>query len=286
MATKHVAPEKLDQVKKFVELMIKYPIIGAVDMENLPTRQLQNMRASLRGNVELLVGKRRLMKLAIEKAKDKRKDIDQLIPHLKGMPGLLFTNENPFTLYKKLKKSKSSAPAKGGQTAPKDIIIKAGVTPFAPGPVIGELGAIGLKVGVEGGKVAVKEDKVVVKEGEIIKPAVASILTRLGIEPMEIGLNVVAVYQDGTIFQKSVLDVDEDAYVRNITQAAQWAFNLAVEAAYPTQETTIYLIQKAFKESKALAVSRNILEKEVVGEILAKAHQEMQSVKSVANIQD
>ncbi len=286
MTTKHVAQEKLDQVKKFADLILKYPIIGAVDMENLPTKQLQNMRASLRGNVELFVGKRRLIKLAIETVKDKKKGIEQLVSQLKGMPGLLFTNENPFTLYKKLKKSKSPAPAKPGQTAPKDIIIKAGATPFAPGPVIGELSAIGLKVGVEGGKVAVKEDKVVVKEGEVIKANVASILTRLGIEPMEIGLNVVAVYQEGTIFQKSVLDVDEDAYIKNITQAAQWAFNLAVDAGYPTQETTIYLIQKAFMESKALALSRNILEKEVVGEILAKAHREMQSITSVANIQD
>jgi large subunit ribosomal protein L10 len=42
-------------------------------------------------------------------------------------------------LYKILQKSKSSAPAKAGQTAPNDIYVKAGKTSFAPGPIIGEL---------------------------------------------------------------------------------------------------------------------------------------------------
>src|SRR3989338_947309 len=226
MTKKKVAPKKLEDVKKYVNLIEKYSIIGAVNMENLPAKQLQTMRANLRGTVEIVVGKRRLLTLALEKTKDKKNGVEQLIGNLKGMPGLIFTNENPFTLYKKLKKSKSSAPARAGQVAPKDVVVKAGPTPFAPGPIIGELGAVGLKAGVEGGKVAIKQDAVVVKEGQVFSQSVAQLLTRLGIEPMEIGLNLVAAYERGTIFTKSILDVNEDEYVNNITKAAQWAFNL------------------------------------------------------------
>jgi len=65
------------------------------------------------------------------------------------MPALLFTKENPFKLYNKLQKSKSSAPAKAGQTAPSEIVVPKGPTPFAPGPIIGELGALGIKTAVE-----------------------------------------------------------------------------------------------------------------------------------------
>ena len=39
--------------------------------------------------------------------------------------------------------------------------------------------------------IAVKEDKVVVKEGDEIPANVAGMLTRLGIEPMEVGLHIV-----------------------------------------------------------------------------------------------
>src|SRR3989338_1052307 len=113
------------------------------------------------------------------------------------MPALLLKKENPFSLYKILKKSKSSASAKAGQIAPRDLIVPAGPTPFTPGPVISELAAVGIKAGVEGGKVAVKVDSMIAKKGETIKPAVASMLTRLSILPMEIGLNLTAVYENG-----------------------------------------------------------------------------------------
>ena len=44
-----------------------------------------------------------------------------------------------------LEKSKSNAPAKPGQTAPSDLVLPAGETPFTPGPMIGELGQLGIK---------------------------------------------------------------------------------------------------------------------------------------------
>src|SRR3989338_2085586 len=113
------------------------------------------------------------------------------------MPALLLKKENPFSLYKILKKSKSSASAKAGQIAPRDIIVPAGPTPFTPGPVISEFAALGIKAGVEGGKVAVKQDTTACKEGKPINAPLASMLARLGIEPMEIGLNLVAVFENG-----------------------------------------------------------------------------------------
>jgi large subunit ribosomal protein L10 len=230
--------------------------------------------------------KRRLMKIAIESVKDSKPGIEKLIPYLKGMPALIFTKDNPFTLYKKLDKSKSTAPAKAGQQAPNDIVVRAGPTPFAPGPIIGELGAFKIKSGIEDGKVVIKADSIVAKEGDVINAALAGILSRLGIEPMEIGLNITATYEDGMIFTKDVLAIDEKEYTDNMTRCATWAFNLAMEAGYLTEETTKALIVKAYNDSKALAISQSILADGVVDHILAKAHGEMMSLKTTANIQD
>ncbi len=152
--TAHVSDEKKGTVKEFASLIRQYPIVAAVNMENLPAKQLQNMRAMLRAKgVVLLMTKRRLLNLAIAEAKKDKPGIEAILPHLKGMPALLFAKDNPFSLYKTLQKNKSSAPARAGQVAPKDIIVPAGATPFAPGPVIGELGQAGIKAGIEGGKV-------------------------------------------------------------------------------------------------------------------------------------
>ncbi|MFH1589050.1 MAG: 50S ribosomal protein L10 [archaeon] len=278
----HVAKYKKESVKEFTRLLDEYPIIGVVNMKNLPTKQLQKMRENLRGKVELRMTKKRLIKLAIENST--KPDIGKLKDHLKGMPALLFTKENPFSLFSTLKKNKSKAPIGAGQTAPNDIIVPAGKTSFSPGPVIGELGAYKIMTGIEDGKIAIKKDCVVAKEGDIVNAKLAGLLTRLGIEPMEIGLNLVAVYENKEIMTKDVLDIDEDAYRKNFETAAAMAFNLAINAGYPTTETIRLLIQIAASESRALTKEADILTDETVGTLLAKAESQADSLNSKLDI--
>lgn len=280
---KSVPEAKKELIKELVSLMDKYTIVGVVDMENMPTPQLQKMREQLRDKVVIKMSKKRLMKIALDEAKKKNKDIDALNNHMKGMPALLFTNDNPFKLFKTLQKNKSTTAAKPGQIAPKDILVKEGPTPFAPGPIIGELGALGIKAGIDGGKVAIKADKVVVKEGEVIDQKTASILSRLKIEPMEIGLDLVATYEDGTIFTKDILSVDEKEFIDKISQGAKWAFNLAIEIAHPSKETIEFMITKAYRESETLSVEQNILNEVSREKIIAKAEMQAKSVYAQVN---
>ena len=281
----HVASYKKEIVGNLTNLIAEYPIIGVVNMENLPAPQLQAMRAQLRGRFLITMTKRRLIKLAFEAAKSKKNGIEKLERHLAGMPALIFTKENPFRLSRTLQKSKSPAPAKAGQAAPRDIIVNKGATSFAPGPIIGELAMAGIKAGVEAGKVAIKEDAVVVRAGEKIKPKTAEILTRLGIQPMEVGLDLVAVFENGVIYGRDVLSIDDNEYRNRLSNAARWAFNLANYAAYPTRETIRLLIGKAYNDSKTLGIAQNIFGKEIIDILLGKAEQQMLSLKTAANIQ-
>lgn len=281
-----IAPYKKKVVDNFAKLLTDYPIIGAVNMQNLPAPQLQTIRAKLREKgVVLSMTKKRLLNFAFENASKNKEGLDKLVPHLKGMPAVLFAKENPFTLFKIIKKNKSPAPAKAGQIAPDDIKIPAGPTAFMPGPIIGELGSFGIKTKVENGKIAVLQDTVVCKEGEEISPKLAGLLSRFGINPMKIGLDLVAIYEDGDILTKKVLDIDEDVFMADLTRCAQWAFNLSVESAYVTEENKELLIQKAFNDAKALAMSQDILCSETVKPMLAKAEAQMKSLQSTAKIE-
>jgi large subunit ribosomal protein L10 len=280
---KSVPEAKKEVIKELVSLMEEYPIIGMVDMENMPTPQLQAMREQLRGKVVIRMSKKRLMKIALEEAKKNKKDIELLEKYMKGMPALIFTKDNPFKLFKILEKNKSNTIAKAGQIAPKDIIVKQGGTPFAPGPIIGELGALGIKAGIEGGKVAIKADKLLVKEGEVINAKAAAILSRLKIEPMEIGLDLSATYENGTIFTKDILNIDEKQYVKDISTCANWAFNLAVESAYPTKDTIEFMLAKAFREAEGVSVEQNILNEVTTEKIIAKAEMQAKSVYAQVN---
>lgn len=281
----HVAGYKKDQVKELEAMFTKYPIVGIVNMEGLPSSQLGGLKKALRGKADLYMTKRRLMKIAIENAKAKIPGLDSIIPQLKGMPAFLFTKENPFALYKFLKKNKSPAPAKAGQESPRDIVVPAGPTPFAPGPVISELAAVGIKAGVEGGKVAVRQDSLVIKQGEKFKGPLAAMLARLGIEPMEIGLNVVAVFEKGILYDRNVLDIDDKQFMSNLMTAASEAFNLAADIAYITDDNKELLIATAFREAKAVAVESKFLADAVAAEIVEQAEREARSVASEAKVE-
>ncbi|MEK6968809.1 MAG: 50S ribosomal protein L10 [Nanoarchaeota archaeon] len=276
-----------DKKKKLVQELISdiknYPIVGVVNMQSLPAQQLQTMRAMLKSKkVKISMARKRLLLRAI--AESQKNNIGKLSEKVKGMPALLFSEDNPFTLCAILQKNKSEAPAKAGQVAPKDIIVKAGATNFAPGPIISELAAVGIKTKVESGKLAIIADTTVAKEGDIISPKLAETLKRLDIKPMEIGLNLVAVWEDGLIFDAKQLHIDEKEYADNFTKAASSALNLAVEIAYLTTETTEILLQKAFRNAKAVGVESAYMTDETKDEILAKSEREALSVKKEANL--
>ena len=147
----HVSEEKKGIVKEIVTLLEKYPVIGSVDMTGLPASQLQQINQKLRETALLRMTKKRLINLAIQQVKEKKKGIENL--EIRGMAALIFTEQDPFKLCKQLDKGKIPSPAKAGQIAPKDIVVKAGPTGFAPGPIISELSGAGLKTGIAEGKI-------------------------------------------------------------------------------------------------------------------------------------
>jgi len=276
-----VSPIKQKSVQEIKELIDKYPVVAIINLENLPTKQLQKMKTKLRKNLEIKVTKKSIIQHALELSN--KKDITKLSEYLVGSPALLLSNENPFKIYKLLKQSKSAAAIKAGQATPKDLVIPAGPTPFAPGPIIGELGMMKIKAGIEAGKIVIKDDAHVAKKGDIINDKLASLLLRLGIEPMEIGLNLVAAYENGDIMTGDVLDIDDKVFMQKIQAAAREAMNVALEAAYASTDTIVLLIQKSFRDSKAIAIDRDILADGVIEQILAKADAQAAAVSEIVN---
>ena len=273
-----MASEKKQQlVQELLQQVKEHPVVGLVNLENLPAQQLQRMRQMLmKSGVSIRMARKTLLSLALQQSG--KEHIDKLASRMSGLPALLFAKANPFTLYKTIQKNKSKAPAKPGQKAPRDISVKAGPTNFAPGPIISELAAVGIKTKVENGKLAVIQDTVIVHEGQEISPKVAETLKRLDIQPMEIGLDLVGVWENGVVFTGKQLHIDEKEYENNFIQAAQWAMNLAMEAAFPAAETIEMLFQKAFRDAKALALEQEIMTDLTAEELMEKGERQARAL--------
>ncbi len=266
----HVSEQKKKLVVELTKLIDNYQIIAIANMENLPARNLASMRTKLRGKVEICMTKKSIIQHAFEASK--KPGIKEMSKHLKGSPALLFTQENPFSLFKTLKKNQSKAPIKGGQIAPIDLTVQAGPTSFPPGPIIGELGQLGIKAGIDQGKVVIKLDATLAKAGTVVSDKAASFLTRMGIEPMRIGLNVLVAYENGKILDSSVLDIDEDKFMADLKGCALAAKSLALNTTYVLPENVTAIVQKAHYNAAGLALEANLLTDENARDVLAKAY--------------
>lgn len=245
-----ISEKKLKDIEDIKQFAKKYKVIAIANMEKLPAFNLMKIKAQLREKITLKYAKKRIIKIALDEINDKK--LNSLKERLEGIPALIFTNEDPFKLFQLIKKSKTPAPAKAGDKAPKDIVIQAGPTDFAPGPMIGELGALGIKTSVEGGKIAIKSEKLLVKAGEEINPKQAELMTKLGLQPMEIGMNIVLTYQNGEFLEKQVLDIDTDKIFEDLKKASSDSIALAIHVSYITKETINLLIKKAQLEALSL----------------------------------
>ena len=274
----HVAQWKFKEVEELKNIINSYPSIAIVGIENIPAPQMQKLREKIREIGVLRVSKNRLIKRALEEVGGKIKDLANSIS---GQTAILATKENPFKLYKFIKESRTKAPAKGGEIAQHDIEIKAGETPFKPGPIVGELQKVGIPAAIEGGKVVIKKDKVLVRAGEEISKEIAQALTRLEIYPIEIGLDLKAVYEDGVIFTPDVLEIDEEKFRSELITAIRNAFLLAIDRKWTTPETINYLISKAYQDALALSISISFPTKNNIEMLLAKAHAQASSLKSI-----
>ena len=274
----HVAQWKFKEVEELKNIINSYPSIAIVGIENIPAPQMQKLREKIREIGVLRVSKNRLIKRALEEVGGRIKDLANSIS---GQTAILATKENPFELYKFIKESITKAPAKGGEIAQHDIEVKAGETPFKPGPIVGELQKVGIPAAIEGGKVVIKKDKVLVRAGEEISKEIAQALTRLEIYPIEIGLNLRAVYEDGVIFTPDVLEIDEEKFRSELITAIRNAFLLAVDRKWATPETINYLISKAYQDALALSMSISFPTKNNIEMLLAKAHAQASSLKNI-----
>ncbi len=276
MKAEKVAPWKQEVVGELIEKLERYPVVGILDIADLPAAQFQQMRQKLREQAEIIVSKNTLLKLSLDRAAE-RKDskLQELIDHLQGPTALILARVNPFKLSKVLRENKTSAPAKPGSKSPKDIVIPAGETDFAPGPIVGELQRVGIKARIQAGKIVILEDCQLLKEGDVISKEVADALAKFGIHPLELGLKLRAVYEAGMIFSGEVLEFDETKAIGQLQLACVSAVNLAINADYPTSITIGVMISKAGVSARNLALNACLPISEVMPSLLNRAYSEM-----------
>ena len=276
----HVAEWKKEEVKELIEIINKYDVVGIVDLMNIPAKQLQEMRKNLKNDAVIRMAKKNLIDLALEDCNADKTNVVDLSEHMNGQVALIATEMNPFKLYKILEKSKTSAPAKAGAIAPDDIVVPEGDTGLTNLAFMGELGQVGIPARPQDGKIFIQKETVVVNAGEEVSKQMAATLARLDINPMEVGMDLKAVYEEGSIYTSDVLAIDEEQTLADVQNAFKNAFNLSVNAAIPPSETTSTIITLAYTRAVNVGVEAAIMTSETSEPIIGLAQAKMLALAS------
>ncbi|MBI2630152.1 50S ribosomal protein L10 [Candidatus Pacearchaeota archaeon] len=247
---KEIPKKKLDSVTNIAKLIKESSSVVLVSIKNLPTSQFQLIKKKLRGKAVVIVAKKNIIKKAIDDSK--KISIQDLKKYLKEDLAIMFSQENPFELSSILSRNKSMAKAKAGQEASEDITIEPGPTDLVPGPIISELSGLGLKFIIEDGKISIKDKKVIVKAKEKISEGAASIMSKLDMKPVAIGLEPLVAFdaKENKIYEN--IKIDSDKTLEELKQANAKALAFAVKIAYPCKETIRFILGKALSHYQAL----------------------------------
>ena len=279
MPSQQVLQQKMGEVEEISQLVCKYKGMGIASLKKVRASQMQELKKNMTDRVHMRVIKNTLMKLAIENCKEKP-DLKKLGNYISGSNVYLFTDLNPFKLALMLEKGKVKTTAKANDIAALDVVVPAGNTGQSPGPIISQLNAAGLPTRIESGSVWVSKDTLVVKKGEPINERLASVLSKLGIKSVELGLLVNVMYDQGLIITQEQLRIDLEDTKKEIENAYGESFALSLSIAFPTPETTVPLLQIAHQQAYALSINAVVPTKDTIEDLLRKAHMEMLSLSS------
>jgi len=248
---------KAKYTMRLTQYLDEYPRVFVVGADNVGSRQMQKIRMSLRGHGVLMMGKNTMMRKTIRGQISKNANLEKLLPHVYENIGFVFTNQDLSSIRDKLLENKVAAPARTGAIAPVDVTIPAQVTSLGPEKT-SFFQALQIPTKITRGTIEIINDVHLIKIGDKVGPSEATLLNMLNISPFSYGLIIRQVYDAGSCFEPSILDIKPADLRAKFALGVQRlaAFSLGINI--PNQASAPHLILGGFKRLLALAADTDV----------------------------
>lgn len=238
-------------------MLDEYPKCFIVGADNVGSRQMQNIRMSLRGNGVVLMGKNTMMRKAIKGHLEQNPNLEKLLPFIKGNVGFVFTKGDLNEIRDKLVEMKVQAPARAGAIAPLHVIIPAQNTGLGPEKT-NFFQALSIPTKISKGTIEIINDVPILKPGDKVGASEASLLNMLNISPFQYGLLIEQVYDSGSMFSPDILDIKpEDLRAKFQAGVANLA-SVSLQIGYPTLASAPHSLANGFKNLLAIAATTDV----------------------------
>jgi len=246
---------KVAYFDKLKLLLETYKSIFIVTVDNVSSQQMHEIRISLRGEGVVLMGKntmvRRAVKIFINDGS--MPELERLLPHVRGNVGFVFTNEDLKAIREKILANRVAAPARAGAVAPLDVFIPAGNTGMEPGKT-SFFQALGVPTKIARGTIEITTDLKLVEAGTKVGASEATLLNMLNISPFTYGMGISQIYDQGQVFEASVLDIEESQLLKAFSSAINTIATISLAVGYPTLPSVIHSIVNSYKNALAVAI--------------------------------
>jgi len=239
---------------KLKELLSKYPSIFLVNVDNVGSNQMHQIRVALRGKGVVLMGKNTMVRRVIRTILSENTQFEKLLPHIKGNIGFVFTSGDLKDIRGIIIANKVAAPARAGALAPKDVTVPAGNTGMEPGKT-SFFQALGIPTKIARGTIEIVSDVKVVNAGTRVGSSEATLLNMLNISPFTYGMSVVQIFDQGNVFEPSVLDIDESALIDRFLTGVKTIAAISLALKYPTLVSVTHSLVNAYKNLLALSLA-------------------------------
>jgi len=239
---------------KLKELIAKYPSIFVVNVDNVGSNQMHQIRVALRGKGVVVMGKNTMVRRALRSILAEFPQFERLLPHVKGNIGFVFTSGDLKDIREIIVANKVAAPARAGAFAPRDVFVPAGNTLMEPGKT-SFFQALGIPTKIARGTIEIVTDVKVVTAGTRVGPSEAALLNMLNISPFTYGMTVSQIFDSGNAFTPDVLDVTDTELVDRFLSGIKTIAAISLALQYPTLVSVTHSLVNAYKNLIAVSIA-------------------------------
>ena len=227
-------------------------IVGA---DNVGSRQFMDIRAALRPQSTVLMGKNTMIRKCIKDYCERKGDNTwmSLYEKMVGNVGVIFTSGELDAVKEKIKEFVVPAPAKAGAIAQVDVTVEAGPTGMEPSQT-NFFQTLNIATKINKGAIEILSDVKVLSKGDKVTTSAAALLGKLGVTPFFYGLEAMFVYDNGNVFDVAVLDISDEDITAMFGAGLKNIAALSLQANYPTIAAVPHAIINGYKNVLAIAV--------------------------------
>ena len=254
-------------------LLTKYEKIFICDADNVTSKQFQDIRTGMRGHGDVLMGKNTMMKKAIKVssrgtfisfANEYIQDciatnpaLEKMLPLIKQNVGFVLTNGDLKETRDLIETFKVPAAARTGSIAPVDVCVPAQTTTLGPEKT-SFFQALAIPTKITRGMIEITTKVNLFSVGDKVGPSQSTLLQMLNIRPFQYGFDILHVYDSGSVFDPSILDITEDDIRAKFCEGVANVAAVSLNIGYPTLASVPHSIANGFKNLMAVAAVTDI----------------------------